>query len=327
MLDSVITQFCDYHWYIGIIHFIMAVALFFIVNWIGAHSLSVGYVQMSVVIKEDSAPAFNFLFKVIAPIVYLILTATIFQQLGFPNLTNNCYLIVVYYWIFRVLWIVCTGRGSLTNWIEQTLYWVCSIGLAIWIYSLLESVDKILPDPRSLLDQLWILIIIFIYSVLNKVQLSREKTIKRKEKYLERRYKKFHQKYDNIIKEFFHDDFYEAVTYSIMIYEDFNRPIFVRWIEYISFFIKRKPHTLGIMQVMTSAYINNEESIQLAMKKIKEDGDKINKKEYYYKSGIAISIAEKYNGGDYSYADEIRQVYLFIATKFYNITDENTARI
>jgi len=305
----------------------MAVILFFIVNWIGAHSISVGYMQMSVVIKEDSAPAFNFLFKVIAPIVYLILTATLFQQLGFPNLTNNCYLIVVYYWIFRVLWIVCSGRGSLTNWIEQIVYWTCSIGLSIWIYFILESVEEILPDPRSLLDQLWILIIIFIYSILNQVQLSRARTIKRKETYIANRYKKFHQKYDSIIKEFFHDNFYEAVTYSIMIYEDFNRPMIVRWIEYISFYIKRKPHTLGIMQVMTSTYINNEKSIRLAMQKIKNDGNNIKREEYYSKSGIASEIAEKFNGGDYSYAYEVRLVYLFIATKFYNITDESTARI
>ena len=331
MNECILTYFSEYHWYIGFIHFVMAVALFFIANWIGAHSISVGYMQMNVVIKEDSAPAFNFLFKVIAPLVYLILTATLFQQIGLPILINNCYLIVVYYWIFRVFWIVCTGRASLTNWTEQIIHWVCSIGLSVWIYSLLESVDKILPNPRSLLDQLWILIIIFIYSVLNQVQLSRAKTIMRKEAYLANRYIKFQSKYDNIIKEFFHnDDIYKAITYSIMIYEDFNRPIIVRWIEYINFFIKRNPHTLGIMQVMTTTYINNEESIRLAMQKIKEDGNNIKKelkKEGFYSADLLVyKIADKYNGGD-SYASEISQVYSFIAAKFYNITTNDTARI
>lgn len=327
MCNFIIEQFSEYYWYIGIIHFVMAVVLFFIVNWIGAHSISIGYMQMSVVIKADSAPAFNFLFKVLAPLVYLILVATLCQQIGLSDFTNKCYLIVIFYWIFRALWIICTGRGGLINWTEQVAYWICSIGLAIWIYSIIERVDKILPDPRSLLDQVWILIIVFIYSILNKVQLSRDKTIKRKENYIEKRYNKFKKKYDNIIKSFFNNDFYEAVTYSIMIYEDFNRPIIVRWIEYLSFLISRKTHTLGIMQVITSKYINNEESIRIAIRKIKDDGEKIQEKKYDYKSSFAYAIAEQYNGGDYSYAGEVQEVYRFIAQKFYNILDENVAGV
>ena len=112
-----------------------------------------------------------------------------------------------------------------------------------------------------------------------------------------------------------------------MIYEDFNRPMIVRWIEYLSFFISKKKHTLGIMQVMTSKYINNEESIRLAIRKIKEDGEKIQEKKYNHKSSFAYAIAKQYNGGDYSYADEVQEVYIFISQKFYNILDENVAGV
>ena len=94
----------------------------------------------------------------------------------------------------------------------------------------------------------------FVYSILNKVEISRDGTIKRKNKYIISRYTTFKKKYDTIIKEFFHNDFYEALTYSIMIYEDFNRPRVVRWIEYLRFWITRKPHTLGIMQVTTDKH-------------------------------------------------------------------------
>ena len=65
--------FVDYSWYIALAHFALAVALFFIVNWIGARAISVGYMQMDIVIQEDTAPAFNFLFKVLAPVVFLVL--------------------------------------------------------------------------------------------------------------------------------------------------------------------------------------------------------------------------------------------------------------
>lgn len=236
--------FSDYYWYIAFVHFILAIILFFIVNWIGARSVSIGYMQMKIVVEEESAPAFNFLFKIIAPIVFIILCAVAFEALKLETFNKNIYFTIVFYWLFRTLWIICTSRGSLTNWKEQFFYWITSIGLSIWVYSLFESVEQILPSPRSLIDQLWILIIMFIYSVLNKLQISRKETTKRKNNYIRCRYLKFNKKYDCIIKGYFHNDFYEALTYSIMIYEDFNRPFVVRWIEYFHFLITRKPHTL-----------------------------------------------------------------------------------
>ncbi len=323
--DIIIEVFSEYSWWIATIHFALAVLLFFIINWIGAHSISVGYMQMDIVIKEESAPAFNFLFKVIAPIVFLVLSAVLFQSLNIPQLNKNCYFIVIFYWCFRLLWVLCTNRGSLTNWCEQILYWISSIGLSLWVYSLLESVEQILPTPRSLLDQLWILIIIFVYSTLNKIQISREGTIKRKNKYITSRYKKFRAEYNDIIAGYYNNSTYEAITYSIMIYEDFNRPKLIRLIEYLRFFITRKPHTLGIMQVTTDKWINNKKSIYLAMERIKHSGEEYIEKykdyEYrnYYESpgSMAEYIANNYNSGDYTYASQIREVLDYINSTFY----------
>lgn len=164
---------------------------------------------------------------------------------------------------------------------------------------MLESVEQILPSPRSLLDQLWILIIMFLYSVLNNLQIGRKGTVKRKNDYIQTRYLRFKRKYDSFIKDILHNDFYEALTYSIMIYEDFNRPIVIRWIEYLRFFITKKPHTLGIMQIMTNTYINNEDSIRLAIYKIIQDSKGL-MKQYSDSpspdlSYMAYLIADKYN--------------------------------
>jgi hypothetical protein len=72
MLDSLSNIFSEYYWFVSKIHFILSVLLFFIVNSIGARAISVGYMQMNIVIQEDTAPAFNFLFKVLAPVVFII---------------------------------------------------------------------------------------------------------------------------------------------------------------------------------------------------------------------------------------------------------------
>ncbi len=327
MITTISNLLIDYYWYIALAHFILAVIIFFIINWIGARSISVGYMQMDIVIKEDTAPAFNFLFKVIAPVVFIILSAVFFEAIKLSQFNKNIYLIVVYYWAFRILWILCTSRGRLTNWWEQIIYWSASIGLSLWVYNVLENVEQILPDPQSLLEELWILIIMFIYSILNKVQISREGTIKRKNNYIISRYTIFKKKYDAIIKEFFHDDFYEALTYSIMIYEDFNRPIIVRWVEYLRFWITHKSHTLGIMQVTTDKFINDKESIMQAMQIIQKFGNEFIEKhsnhEYkqYYTSALAAVgyIANEYNGGDYTYQDQVSSIFTIIECNYSNI--------
>ena len=310
---------CD----IIIVHIILAIILFFIVNWIGLHAISVGYMQISVAINEDTAPAFNFIFKVLAVPIYIVLCAVLFQALSLDRMNTNIFYITIYYWAFRLVWVLSTGRGRLINWIEQIIYWSVSIFLSLWVYSLIEQVEKILPDPRSLLDQFWILIIVFLYTIFNKIQLGQKGIIKRRNSYIISRYKLFHEKYDYLIKEFFHNGFYEALTYSIMIYEDFNRPKIVRWIEYIRFGITQKPHTLGIMQVQTDKFINDETSIRLAVRKISKDSNQFIEEhgcspilpDYY--SCASYHISKLYNAGDYTYGNEVQSIFDIISEKFY----------
>ena len=319
-------MFPEYTLVLILIHLILAILLFFIVNWIGHHAISIGYMQMSVIIRQDNAPAFNFLFRILSPIVYLVICAVFFQYLDIS--IKYCYFIVIDYWIIRVLFVGITNRITLTNWKTQFLYWISSIGLAIWIYGLLENVEEVLPTPRALLDQLWILIILFVYSVLNKIEISNVGTIKRKNSYLSNRYLKFKRKYETDIATFFHNNMYEAITYSIMIYEDFNRPYIVRCIEYLFFYLRKGVYSLGIMQYQTNKYITNKDSLLLAMKKIARDGKTIieEKDKYYisddYPRGFASLIANKYNSGDDTYGYEVAEIFDYIYTKFYSNTND-----
>jgi hypothetical protein len=112
-----------------------------------------------------------------------------------------------------------------------------------------------------------------------------------------------------------------------MIYEDFNRPIIVRWIEYFRFWITRKPHTLGIMQVTTDKFIDNEESIKQAMQVIHNLGADFIKEysdskygEYYTSvSSSASYIAQKYNGGGWKYQEEVWGIFTTIESYYSNI--------
>lgn len=311
----------DYTTLIGLVQITAAIVLFFIVNWIGKNSISVGYIQLSTSIAEDSYPAFNFLFKVIAPPVYLVIYATICQTVNLEYLNNHCYLLVIYYWLFRALFVIVTGKGRLTNWVTYIIYTICSVGISYWIYTIINDVDRILPEPKDLLNQLWLLIIIFLYGIINKLEFGRKRTIRRKESYINHKYKKFNGKYGETVRNNCKNDFLEAITFSIMIYENFNRPTVVRWIENLRFWVTKKEHTLGIMQVKTGTYITNQESIKLAIIYIKESIINMHSDLYvnsdYSHSDMASAIAMEYNGGSPGYINEVQDIYYFLNENYY----------
>ena len=81
--------------------FLLAVLLFFVVNWIGGHSIASGYHQLSVFKQVDEAPAFNLVFRVVAPLVYLVITASLLYTVGLDDLVVGFYRVAVYYVAFR----------------------------------------------------------------------------------------------------------------------------------------------------------------------------------------------------------------------------------
>ena len=73
------------------LQFILGVLLFFLINWIGKHSYSIGYMGISIFVKVEEAPALNFLIRVLTPIVYLIIISSILYYLNLNKYVINIY--------------------------------------------------------------------------------------------------------------------------------------------------------------------------------------------------------------------------------------------
>lgn len=59
---------------IVVFHLLLAGVLFFLMNWVGRHaSISVSYYQITYFSRYDEAPAFNVVFRVLAPVVFMII--------------------------------------------------------------------------------------------------------------------------------------------------------------------------------------------------------------------------------------------------------------
>ncbi len=260
---------------IHILHLALGIVLFFIINWIGKHSYSIGYMQISMFLKVEEAPAFNFLFRIISPIVYLFIISVILYKIGLDKYVTNIYFISIYYVAFRLLFNLLTNRGLLMNWYRQVLYWISIIAISYFSYTeIIFKKENILPDFDTISNELWIIILIFLFHTLNRIRISSDKTIQRKDNYLVNRLSAFKEKYSDLVDIKLTNDKLKSIAYAIMIYEDFNRPKVARLVENARFKITKKKHTLGLMQVQTNEFINDRKSVELGLEKLKKSYDK-----------------------------------------------------
>ena len=312
-----------------VLQFGLGVFLFFIINWIGKHSYSIGYMSISVFAKVEEAPAFNFLIRVLTPTVYLIITASILYSLSLDEYVDRFYLVSLYYIVFRLVFNLATGRGLLLNWYRQVLYWISILVISYFAYvKLIVSRENLLPDFTTLANELWIIILIFLFHITNNVRFSRSGTIRRKEKYLITMVSRFKYKYGSLVDERISNDHIKALVYAVLVIENFNRPKIARWIEYLRFFITRKPHTLGIMQHYSTKYIGDADSVMLGINKImsvyeNEIADFRNgkKEQYYSEWTLKNKLASAYNTGN-QYNHDVQEMWNDIMNKFYPNTSD-----
>jgi hypothetical protein len=310
-----------------LVHIILGVGLFFLINWIGKHSYSIGYMEISIFVKTEEAPALNFLIRVLTPIVYIIIVSTSLYYFGLDKFVWNIYLVNIYYIIFRLIFNLVTNRGLLLNWYRQLLYWTAIIVISYFTYEKLIKVKaNILPDFTTVANELWIIILIFIFQVANNLRFSQEATQKRKDNYLKSRYHYFKKFYGQLIKDLTNNEILESIVYAIIIYEDFNRPKIARQVENLKFKLTKKPHTLGVMQVRSDKLISDLESVKLGTKKIvnayKNYLKKPSEKSSDYFDWYAINyIISDYNDGA-SYIAEVNELADIIKNTFYKNTND-----
>lgn len=313
---------------VHLLQIFLGIVLFFIINWIGRHSYSVGYMSISVFSKVEEAPAFNFLIRVLTPIVFLIISASALYALALDEYVEQFYMVNIYYLLFRLFFNLITERGLLLNWYRQLLYWVSIITLSYFSYiKLIKSKQNILPDFETIANELWIIILVFLFHVANNIRFSNEGTKRRKKNYIQKMIYEFEANYGSTINQIKNDQL-KALVYSILIIENFNRPKIIRFVEYLRFFVSGKAHTLGIMQYYTETYISDIQSVQLGINKvIKKYNEEIQiynkgeKKGYYGEWDMKRLLANSYNTGSDYQSDVLEMWEKVLKEKFPKTTD------
>lgn len=216
----------------------------------------------------------NILIRIIVPTIYMVVCSGIFYKLNMNNMVSNIYLIAIIYFLIRwvtIIFIYC--RKDLNDWKSETIIFIISAFINVFIYYFfITKTEDIFISVEELKNAVWISIITFVFLIIRDyiykyIKVDERNSEKRKAKYISKKYKYLKDKYNYIIKA--EDQYLKNITYAIMIYENYNRPLAIRIIEYIKFLCVGEA-TLGIMQVKTSKIITSEESVIDGYNKIRE---------------------------------------------------------
>lgn len=203
------------------VHLILAVLLFFFMNWIGRHSvLSDSYYQLTYFSRHDEAPAFNVVFRVLTPVVFLVVVAACLHLAQQSQYVDRLYMVVVYQQLLRWAYLGVMARTGLLRWRVQFTIAAATFALA-WLAhrEILNSPARLLPDLDNVSGELWVIVALFLYKLTDRIYAPADANAKKKGEYLSSRYSELKRRFGPIVAGESTGEEVEALVYAVMIYE------------------------------------------------------------------------------------------------------------
>lgn len=250
-----------------LVHALIAVVIFYVVNWIGGHALGFGYTHLTPFADVEDAPLFNVVYRIVAPNVLLLLAAAAMYQIGAERYVADSYRIIPFYFAFRWVYIFALGRRRLTRWGRQLVVATISVAIAWQLYDrFIQARASLLPRPSELSTELWLVVLLFVYHTLNKVEWPGPATGTYRVRYITTQYWRFVERFGVIIKLHAGSTIVQALSYSVLIYEGYNRPPLYQRLERWVLFPLGQSHSFGPMQVRADKPISDADSVERGVK-------------------------------------------------------------
>lgn len=255
----------------------------------------------------------NNIFKIIFPIVYIIILAGIFSEINFSSFNDNLFLIIIIEFIIRIYYTNYILRQDI--FLEESYYsklYFCSIVFSyiINIY-FINKVESVFPNLEDMKVIIWLLIFYFFSSFI-KFDFTFSKNVD-SEKYNEKRkeyyiisYTKLKIKYHDILISKYSDLI--PLVYAIMVFENNKKPDFIRRVEGIKSKFTGKLPKQGIMQVVSRKTLTDDESIEIVIKQLEKIYSKLNTSKKISKSNLMEDVLFHYYKKDSCYK-EVLSIY------------------
>lgn len=301
-----------------LVHLFLSVMFFFATNWIGKHSIQVGYMQLSVSSIEADARLFNLAYRAFAPVALMVIVSALLVWTRHHSYIKEIYLVIAYYFGIRIGFNVATQRVALVDWTEMMLISLVSIGLGYFVYAnMIVDGEFFFPSRQEIGSAVWLAIAAFAYKTINSVEFSSKAKRKRIERYVEARLDVYRARYGNLIHDLTNVKEEKDLIWAIMIYEGFNRPNIYRAMERLVFPAIKKNATIGPMQVETTKKISDIESVEIgASRVIAGYRDAVIKLDLadggWALVGARDAVTDSYNRGA-GYSHEVENVFQIVS--------------
>lgn len=249
-------------------------------------------------IEVDNSIGFNLVYRIIFTPIIIMILATTFYYTDAKYMLDNIWIISVFVALLQVSVLVAIARITLVNIGLYIVTLLLSISASVLVSEVIipNGIEKMLPGIDDFRSAIYIGIITFFYGVIKNIPENKDSHDKRVRHYVIHRYRKMKRKYGKIIEG--HCTEIRAVTYSVMIFEDYNRPAVVRLIEKI---VHAK--TTDITQTYNAT--NNREGIRKLANRLEYDA----KKEKMINSGNIMEIVRNRNPDSHEYGRQIQKIY------------------
>lgn len=331
MINTILTQIFSYNlqeWIFLLTLLILAAITVHIISWCGSVWNSVTssgreYVMFMFQAEQNKGMSTNILMNIVAPnIVLIFLSMFCYRVKGFSFGEKFLIVYVVAYYVYRAFLIcVLLNRREFFNMQYEFFNAVLGIGVAcLLIKYFLCKPEEVFISISELVNEFWLVVIAVMYKLvtifLDKIYTQKKVVSElRIDTYIINRFNHFYKKYKDVIKITENDNRIWILLFSIMIFENYNRGGFKRKLERIKVRSGRYT-TVGIMQVGSNVNLTDEESINLAYFKLKDEivmeniGTDDEEQIYLY--------ALKYNP-DIEYAKSVNYIY----QRLYKYLEEN----
>lgn len=250
----------------------------------------------------------NSINNIVVSLIYLIIISGIT-----PARTYSIFLLIILELLIRIFY---TNYILEKNFLKQNrnnlkTYLITIVLSYILNITFINKVDSVFPTPDQLKTIIWLAIIIFVYIILkdnitiNNI-IEKKKTFNDKEEYIITEYAKLKNKYSEYIITKYQELI--PIIYSLMVYENYYKPSIIRKLDIIKFKIDNEERKLGIMQIKTKKIITDEESIELAIKKLEKIYDKIFNNKKIKKDNNLISLIKEYTKEENN-SEEVIDIY------------------
>lgn len=286
MINTILTSIFSYNlkdWLFLLFLLILAAITVHTISWCGSvlHSVTNSgrpYAVFTFRTDQNKGMSTNILMNILIPNIVLIFLSMFcynMKELAFGRKFLIVY--VLAYYVYRAFLIcILLNRRELYNVRYELFNAVLGIGAAGFLikYFLCEP-EKVFIPASELVNEFWLVVIAVVYKFmtvfLDKVYTQKEVVSEsRLDKYISNRFNYFYKKYKDIIQITENDSRIWILLFSIMIFENYNRGRFKRKLERIK--VRSGRHTtVGIMQVGSDADLTDEESINRAYFKLKDE--------------------------------------------------------